>query len=539
MSLRRILLSALLVPAAAGVAAAQQARAATVYSDSRDDGERPMIGVSTNSSGIRDTLGLLITSITPGGPAEKAGLEEGNRIASINGVNLRVNREDAGQSDMSGLTTRRLTREIQKVKPGDEVELRVWSDGQYRNVKVKTVAAEDMPGYRSSTMVRGGATRLLDRDALKEQEDNRAVVGLQLNSTGTRRDTLGALIIRVEPNGPAEKAGLTEGDRVAAINGVNIRVSPEDAGDPSVASARVSRFTREMRKLSAGDEVELQVYSAGQRKTLRLKTLRAKEVYTSERDGNVRYFFGGSSYSEAPFAGTFITTPIAPLPPLPPAAPIIVGPRSSYQINSLDRIDRMIDEVRARAEAQARLGGVQAELRARAAEEAAAARAARDMLRGRISTIESAAPAPALAPAAPLSGDDRGALEAERDRLQAEVNQLRREAAVAGSTARSASWVGGASAAFYGPASTVALNGMRLRAVSADLAAYLGRGSDDGLLVLEAADRYPAIHEGDVLLSVNGKAVRSGANVTVSLSSTQDNDVELLRNGKQMRVTVR
>ena len=42
-----------------------------------------MLGVSTGSSGKRDTLGLFIESITEGSPADKAGLEEGNRIASI------------------------------------------------------------------------------------------------------------------------------------------------------------------------------------------------------------------------------------------------------------------------------------------------------------------------------------------------------------------------------------------------------------------------------------------------------------------------
>ena len=45
-------------------------------SESSDD-ERAVIGVSTSSSGERDTLGLLITAVTEGGPAEKAGLEEG------------------------------------------------------------------------------------------------------------------------------------------------------------------------------------------------------------------------------------------------------------------------------------------------------------------------------------------------------------------------------------------------------------------------------------------------------------------------------
>ena len=60
-----------------------------------DDTPRAALGLHTSMSGTRrDTLGLLITSIVRGSPAEKAGLEEGNRLAAVNGVNLRANAAD-------------------------------------------------------------------------------------------------------------------------------------------------------------------------------------------------------------------------------------------------------------------------------------------------------------------------------------------------------------------------------------------------------------------------------------------------------------
>ena len=66
------------------------ARRPLVYRYSTEDHrDRAFLGVSTGMSGVRDTLGLLITAITAGGPAEKAGLEEGNRIAAINRTSLR------------------------------------------------------------------------------------------------------------------------------------------------------------------------------------------------------------------------------------------------------------------------------------------------------------------------------------------------------------------------------------------------------------------------------------------------------------------
>lgn len=262
------------------------------------DPDRAVLGVSTGSSGDRDTLGLLITSVTPGSPAEKAGLEEGNRIASINGVNLRVAAVDAGESDMRGLTTRRLTREMAKVKAGDEVELRVWASGAYRNVKVKTVAAESMAPRR----VR------LDRDSI----DARPAIGVNLSSNGSKRDTLGVLVVGVEENGPAEKAGLIEGDRIQAIAGTDVRVRGEDAGDPWVSSAKAARLRRALQSAKVGERVELRVWSGGQTKTVSVTPVRAGELYKRDR---ARVWFGESGFMMPPMA------PVPPTPPMPPMPP--------------------------------------------------------------------------------------------------------------------------------------------------------------------------------------------------------------------------
>jgi hypothetical protein len=147
--MRRLILPLFMLVAAAPVAIAQESapsapKTRTFTWSSSENSDRAMLGIATGSSGRRDTLGLFIESITDGGPADKAGLEEGNRIASINGVNLKVAREDAGESDMAGAMTNRLIREMRKIKAGDDVTLQVWADGHYKTVKVKTVAAKDL-----------------------------------------------------------------------------------------------------------------------------------------------------------------------------------------------------------------------------------------------------------------------------------------------------------------------------------------------------------------------------------------------------------
>jgi len=254
-----------------------------------DDQNRAVIGITTSTGSARDTLGVLVSSVTAGGPAEKAGIEEGNRIASINGVNLKLASADVEDWDMSSVMSHRLTRELGKAKPGDEVELRIYSSGQTRSVKVKTVASDSL--YRVSRRAR-------------DDRDSRAALGVSLGSSGSKRDTLGVLVMWADDNGPAVKAGIEEGNRIAAINNVDLRVSREDAGDEFVSSAKVQRLQRELEKLKPGDEVELRVYGEERTRTVKVKTV----ALSSLSQGRSRMFIGD----------VFAAPRIAPMPPMPP-----------------------------------------------------------------------------------------------------------------------------------------------------------------------------------------------------------------------------
>jgi len=262
-----------------------QVRVQTVpggYAYAFGDSDRPMIGISTRSSGKRDTLGLLVESVTSDGPAAKAGIEEGDRIVSVNSINLRLSAADAGESDMEGVANRRLIRELEKQKAGDEVELRVYRDGNTRTIRVKTVTADELNKESSLAFNKDGFA------TLRRASRDRAVLGISLGGNGSRRDTLGILVVGIANEGPAAKAGIDEGDRVVAINGVDLRVASEDAGDGQASSARINRLNREMEKVKAGDAVELRVYSAGQVKTVRVEAAKASDV------GGESFFFNGN-----------------------------------------------------------------------------------------------------------------------------------------------------------------------------------------------------------------------------------------------------
>ena len=263
-----------------------------------DSEEKPRaaLGINTSSSGTpRDTLGVLITSVVRGGPAEKAGLEEGNRIAAINGVSLRANAADVEDFESAGTLSRRLVRELEKVKPGAEVELRVYREGRTQSMRVRTVSSDSL--FKRATNF---------RRVSRSEMDERPALGIGLGSTGSRRDTLGVLVMSVQDSSPAGHAGLEEGNRIAAINGVNLRVAREDADDPSLGRTKAQRLMREVSQLKPGENVTLRVYANGQYRDVTIKVARAGDLPRS-RGMN---FFGGNEF----FPGMPAMPPMPPMP---------------------------------------------------------------------------------------------------------------------------------------------------------------------------------------------------------------------------------
>lgn len=112
---------------------------------------RAALGLEVRSTGNkRDTLGVFVEGVTSKGPAEAAGIVEGDRIASINGIDLRTAAADADDEFDSGIGARRLSREVQKLAPGARVSLRVYSGGRFREVQVTAGKASDLMRLRTA-----------------------------------------------------------------------------------------------------------------------------------------------------------------------------------------------------------------------------------------------------------------------------------------------------------------------------------------------------------------------------------------------------
>src|SRR5688572_28920931 len=266
---RSVALSAIALSLFAGAAGAQDVYVRSPLAETRafslSQSARTVIGIATApSGGLRDTLGLLVSSVTPDGPAEKAGIVEGNRLQSINGVSLRASKEDAEDWGAYGFMQRRLTRELAKRKTGEEVDLTVYAEGRTRTVKVKTVDAEDLHDARgwafgsAGERIRRTTAEVRARaDSMRKIAEERASLGISLGSTGSLRDTLGVLVMRIVEGGPADKAGIEEGSRIQAVDGVDLRASRADAEDEVEAGIFARRLTRAIAKKKAGEDVEL------------------------------------------------------------------------------------------------------------------------------------------------------------------------------------------------------------------------------------------------------------------------------------------
>ena len=266
---------------------------------------RAVLGVTLAASSRADTAGVRIDDVDTDGPAAKAGIKTGDVITEINGVSLRVSAADAEDPALAGIAQRRLQRTLAKAKPGDEVDLRVRTGAAApRALKVKTVSPADLEGNRITATSRA-----------RTSTDSGAAIGVAIGASGSSRDTLGLFVSSVIPNGPAEKAGLIEGERIAAVNGVDVRVPKEDFEDLSATSARLNRFTREVQKVAPGGTVNLRVYSNGRYREVAVKAVKRSELPPSGMgisigDGGFHVIRGGTTIMPrmqfAPNAGVLL-----------------------------------------------------------------------------------------------------------------------------------------------------------------------------------------------------------------------------------------
>jgi serine protease Do len=174
--------------------------------------ERGMLGVSIQplssdlaaSLGLKQVRGVLVNSVSSGGPGAKAGLKPGDVIIQFNG------------SDVNDPNT--LRNEVASTKPGTAVTLTVIRNGVQQ--QIQATISELTPEAARSGAGQGGPSG-----------QNPAKLGITVSplTPDTARElnlpstTQGLAIESVDPSGPAAAAGLQSGDVIQEVNRQQVR----------------------------------------------------------------------------------------------------------------------------------------------------------------------------------------------------------------------------------------------------------------------------------------------------------------------------
>ncbi|MDP5238703.1 DegQ family serine endoprotease [Uliginosibacterium sp. 31-16] len=149
------------------------------------------------SFGLDKPAGALVSSVEQGGPADKAGLQNGDIIQQVDGVVV------AESSD--------LPRIIGERSPGDVVKLKVWRDKSGRDISVKL-------GEQASERIALGK----DDDPSGATGGKLGLVVRQLNAREAQRLGIPSGVLVEEASGAAAKAGIRQGDVILAVSNQKI-----------------------------------------------------------------------------------------------------------------------------------------------------------------------------------------------------------------------------------------------------------------------------------------------------------------------------
>jgi len=166
---------------------------------------QPITRELADSFGLDRTRGALVANVEPGGPADRAGMQAGDVVLSVDG------REVADSFD--------LPKVIGNLPPGKPVKLKVWRQGAERNLTATL-------GEQSDGEV------VAQNDAGKDSGPVRDRLGLVVRPlSGSEAQQLGVSrgLIVADVAGPAAQAGIQPGDAILAVNGQPVGSAEEMA----------------------------------------------------------------------------------------------------------------------------------------------------------------------------------------------------------------------------------------------------------------------------------------------------------------------
>ncbi|MCI0331284.1 MAG: PDZ domain-containing protein [candidate division Zixibacteria bacterium] len=189
--------------------------------------------------------GVLVSKLVGGGPAERAGLKQGDVVLSLDGRKMESENE--------------FRQFLNEKKPGDVIQVKVMRKGRERNFKVSLGDRSDveetvppLPSLRSWW----GPEHPQPLTPAFSSEGFLGVTASDLTDRQKRRHNIkeGAYVEEISEGSPAEKAGIKTDDIVTAFDGKPV----SDADD----------LYQKIRKSEPGKEIPVEILRRGERRTL-------------------------------------------------------------------------------------------------------------------------------------------------------------------------------------------------------------------------------------------------------------------------------
>jgi serine protease Do len=152
-----------------------------------------------DSFGLDRPRGALVSQILEDGPAEKAGLKDGDVILSVNGKPVERSTQ--------------LPSVVSAIKPGESAKLEVWRDKAVRSITVKV---DEFPEEQ--------VQRVSNRATESPAKADKLGLSVRPLDESERRsaETDGYLLVE-DVDGPAAQAGVRPGDVILGVNGKPVK----------------------------------------------------------------------------------------------------------------------------------------------------------------------------------------------------------------------------------------------------------------------------------------------------------------------------
>jgi serine protease Do len=151
------------------------------------------------SFGMPNTNGALVSSVEPGGPAAKAGLQPGDVIVSVDGQPV---------ADSNSLPA-----QVAGLAPGSSAKVQVWRDKGTKDLTVKVGSLSDAKKVANANAGDDNS------DSASAQDARLGVAVRPLTPEEKQSASLSRGLLVQQAGGAAESAGIQAGDVILAVNG--------------------------------------------------------------------------------------------------------------------------------------------------------------------------------------------------------------------------------------------------------------------------------------------------------------------------------